>query len=96
MLYGFGQIDAAGRVADRAVISALGWRCGDRLTLSAEAGVVTARRDPQARPDPGSPEAAAQAPPESRAPSGTRSPVLAGQRGGIRIAPSRRIVSPLT
>jgi hypothetical protein len=46
MLYGFGRIDAAGRVADRAVISALGWRCGDRLTLTAEAGVVTARRDP--------------------------------------------------
>ena len=46
VLYGFGRIDMAGRVADRAVISALGWRCGDRLTLTAEAGVVTARRDP--------------------------------------------------
>jgi hypothetical protein len=45
-LYGFGRIDAAGRVADRAVIRALGWRCGDRLTLTAESGVVTARRDP--------------------------------------------------
>ena len=45
-LYGFGRIDAAGRVADRAVIRALGWRCGDRLTLTADAGVVTARRDP--------------------------------------------------
>ena len=32
--------------ADRAVISALGWRGGDRLTLTADAGVVTARRDP--------------------------------------------------
>ena len=46
ILYGFGRIDAAGRVADRAVIRALGWRCGDRLTLTADAGVVTARRDP--------------------------------------------------
>ena len=33
-------------MADRAVIRALGWRCGDRLTLTAEAGVVTACRDP--------------------------------------------------
>jgi hypothetical protein len=46
VLYGFGRIDMAGRVADRAVISALGWRCGDRLTLTAEVCVVTARRDP--------------------------------------------------
>ena len=35
-----------GRIADRAVTSALGWSGGDRLTLTAEAGVVTARRDP--------------------------------------------------
>ena len=46
VLYGFGRIDMAGRVADRAVISTLGWRRGDRLTLTAEAGVVTARRNP--------------------------------------------------
>lgn len=46
VLYGFGRIDMAARVADRAVISALGWRQGDRLTLTAKAGVVTARRDP--------------------------------------------------
>jgi integrase/recombinase XerC len=46
VLYGLGRIDAAGRVADRAVIRALGWRCGDRLTLTAQAGVVAARRDP--------------------------------------------------
>ena len=30
VLYGFGRIDASGRVADRAVISALGWQTGDR------------------------------------------------------------------
>ena len=46
MVYGFGRIDASGRVADRAVIGALGWRGGDRLTLTADAGVVIARRDP--------------------------------------------------
>lgn len=43
--YGIGRIDASGRVSDRAVICALGWRRGDRLTLTADAGVVVARRD---------------------------------------------------
>ena len=46
MVYGLGRIDASGRVADRTVTRALGWRGGDRLTLTASAGVVTARRDP--------------------------------------------------
>ena len=46
VVYGFGRIDASGRVADRATIAALGWRGGDRLTLTAEAGVVVIRRDP--------------------------------------------------
>jgi hypothetical protein len=46
VVYGFGRIDASGRVADRVTIAALGWRCGDRLTLTAEAGVMVARRDP--------------------------------------------------
>ena len=46
VVYGIGRIDASGRIADRAVTSALGWRGGDRLTLTAEQGVVTARRDP--------------------------------------------------
>jgi hypothetical protein len=46
VVYGFGRIDASGRVADRTTIAALGWRGGDRLTLTAEAGVMTARRDP--------------------------------------------------
>ena len=44
--YGFGRIDASGRVADRAIIAALGWRPGDRLTLTADRGVMIARRDP--------------------------------------------------
>jgi hypothetical protein len=46
VVYGIGRIDASGRIADRTVITALGWRAGDRLTLTADAGVVTARRDP--------------------------------------------------
>ncbi len=46
VVYGIGRIDASGRIADRAVTSARGWRGGDRLTLTADAGVVTARRDP--------------------------------------------------
>ena len=45
VVYGFGRIDASGRVADRATIAALGWRGGDRLTLTAEAGVLIARRE---------------------------------------------------
>jgi bifunctional DNA-binding transcriptional regulator/antitoxin component of YhaV-PrlF toxin-antitoxin module len=46
VVYGTGRIDASGRVADRAIAAALGWRSGDRLTLTAEAGVVIVRRDP--------------------------------------------------
>ena len=46
VLYGSGRIDASGRVADRAITSVLGWQAGDRLTLTAAAGVVMARRDP--------------------------------------------------
>jgi bifunctional DNA-binding transcriptional regulator/antitoxin component of YhaV-PrlF toxin-antitoxin module len=46
VVYGIGRIDASGRVADRVVTSVLGWRSGDRLALTADAGVVIARRDP--------------------------------------------------
>jgi hypothetical protein len=46
VVYGLGRIDASGRVADRATIAALGWRGGDRLTLTADAGVMIADRDP--------------------------------------------------
>jgi hypothetical protein len=46
VVYGIGRIDASGRVADRAITSALGWRGGDRRTLTASAGVIVARRDP--------------------------------------------------
>jgi hypothetical protein len=40
--YGFGRIDASGRVADRVTLAALGWRGGDRLTLIAEGGGMIA------------------------------------------------------
>jgi hypothetical protein len=43
VVYGIGRIDSSGRIADRTVTTALGWRGGDRLTLTADAGVVTAR-----------------------------------------------------
>jgi hypothetical protein len=46
VVYGFGRIDASGRVANLVTMAALGWRGGDRLTLTAEAGVMIARRDP--------------------------------------------------
>jgi len=46
VVYGTGRIDESGRVGDRAMTSALGWQPGDRLTLTAAAGVVFARRDP--------------------------------------------------
>ena len=42
VVYGLGRMDASGRVADRTVTRALGWHDGDRLTLTASAGVVTA------------------------------------------------------
>jgi hypothetical protein len=45
-VYGLGRIDSSGRICDQAIVTALGWAGGDLLTLTAEAGVVTARRDP--------------------------------------------------
>jgi len=48
VVYGIGRIDASGRIADRAVITALGSRGGDRLTLTADAGVVTPAATPAA------------------------------------------------
>ena len=38
VVYGFGRIDASGRVADRSITGALGWQPGDRLALAADAG----------------------------------------------------------
>ena len=46
VVYGTGRIDESGRVGDRAMTAVLGWQPGDRLTFTAAAGVVIARRDP--------------------------------------------------
>jgi len=46
VVYGTGRMDESGRVGDRAMIGILGWQPGDRLTLTAAAGVMVARRDP--------------------------------------------------
>jgi len=46
VVYGIARIDASGRICERTVIAALSWAGGDRLTFTADAGVVTARRDP--------------------------------------------------
>ena len=44
VVYEFGRIDMSGRVGDQAIVSVLGWQPGDRLTLTAAASVVIARR----------------------------------------------------
>ena len=46
VVYGTGRMDESGRVGDRGMIGVLGWQPGDRLTLTAVAGVRVARRDP--------------------------------------------------
>ena len=45
-VYGMSRIDASGRLVSQAISQVLDWRPGDRLTLTAVAGVVVARRDP--------------------------------------------------
>jgi integrase len=46
VVYGIARIDSSGRICERAIITVLGWAGGDLLTFTADAGVVTARRDP--------------------------------------------------
>jgi hypothetical protein len=46
VVYGIARIDSSGRICERAIIAALGWAGRDLLTFTADAGVVTARRDP--------------------------------------------------
>jgi AbrB family looped-hinge helix DNA binding protein len=46
VVYGIARVDSSGRICERAIITALGWAGGDLLTFTADAGVVTARRDP--------------------------------------------------
>jgi hypothetical protein len=43
------RIDASGRLVSQAISQVLDWRPGDRLTLTADAGVVVARRAPHGR-----------------------------------------------
>jgi hypothetical protein len=45
-VYGMSRIDASGRLTSQAISHVLNWRTGDRLTLTADAGVVVVRRDP--------------------------------------------------
>ncbi|MFI7219971.1 AbrB/MazE/SpoVT family DNA-binding domain-containing protein [Micromonospora maritima] len=47
MVYGLAAIDNSGRIADRAVIRALGWGPGARLHIREGAGVIVVRRDRQ-------------------------------------------------
>jgi bifunctional DNA-binding transcriptional regulator/antitoxin component of YhaV-PrlF toxin-antitoxin module len=44
-VYGVSRVVASGRVTGRLITEVLGWRAGDRLTLTAGAGVIVARRD---------------------------------------------------
>jgi hypothetical protein len=44
VVYGLARVDRSGRVADRTVTGALGWRGGDRLTLTAEAVLILSDR----------------------------------------------------
>jgi bifunctional DNA-binding transcriptional regulator/antitoxin component of YhaV-PrlF toxin-antitoxin module len=45
-VYGMSRIDASGRLTSQVISHVLNWQPGDRLTLTADAGVVVARRDP--------------------------------------------------
>jgi hypothetical protein len=42
-VYGLSAVDAGGRIADRAVVAALGWEPGRRLEVRAVRAVVTIR-----------------------------------------------------
>ena len=45
-VYGMSRIDASGRLTSQVIRHVLNWQPGDRLTLTADCGVVVARRDP--------------------------------------------------
>jgi hypothetical protein len=46
LVYGLAAVDDRGRVADRVVLRALGWRPGQRLTIAETGGVLTVHIDP--------------------------------------------------
>jgi bifunctional DNA-binding transcriptional regulator/antitoxin component of YhaV-PrlF toxin-antitoxin module len=45
-VYRMSRIDASGRLTSQAITQVLGWQPGDRVTLTADAGVIVVRRDP--------------------------------------------------
>ncbi len=47
MVYGLAAIDSSGRIADRTVIRALGWKPGTRLHIREGSGVIVVRLDRQ-------------------------------------------------
>ena len=47
-VYGMSRIDASGRLTSQVIRHVLNWQPGDRLTPTADCGVVVARRDPMA------------------------------------------------
>jgi hypothetical protein len=47
MVYGLAALDASGRIADRAVVRALGWAPGTRLHIQEGGGLIVVRLDRQ-------------------------------------------------
>jgi bifunctional DNA-binding transcriptional regulator/antitoxin component of YhaV-PrlF toxin-antitoxin module len=47
MLYGIGRVDASGRVADRDIIEALGWKSGDSVEVVATPQAIVIRAAPE-------------------------------------------------
>ncbi len=48
-VYGLAVLDCRGRVADRAVLGALGWRAGTRLEIRTTGGLLVINADPRGR-----------------------------------------------
>lgn len=46
MLYGIGRVDASGRVASHAIVSALRWQPGDKLEMILASGAIVFRASP--------------------------------------------------
>ncbi|MEV6871576.1 hypothetical protein [Amycolatopsis sp. NPDC051128] len=46
MRYGLARIDASGRVADRAILTTLGWSSGDSLMITVVESAIVVHRDP--------------------------------------------------
>src|SRR3954451_22834034 len=46
-VYGLSTLDAGGRVADRTIMTALGWVAGDRLDIRVSGGLIAIWADPR-------------------------------------------------